>query len=699
MNNIDNKKNNAGHHGQRPLSAFFFVFLLVLYFLALFFVIRATKSETVIPIAGKVLPVSAFAGVLSTLCNVCLILLVVFFGKAGFYTSLALLFLQFPIYIMNLFVAPTLASLPGFFSNFLTIATIIIIYRRNRKIESLSSSEVDRLLEKQQFSQHLFEQTATALVNAVDAKDTYSHGHSLRVAEYSEKIARVLGKNDDECYRIYYTALLHDVGKIGIDDSIINKKGKLTDEEYDIIKQHPRMGNQILSSISEYPYLAIGAHFHHERYDGKGYPLGLKGEDIPEVARIISVADAYDAMSSNRSYRKAIPQQLVREEIVKGAGTQFDPEIAKVMEHLIDLDTEYEMREKSSLRELSGRSDLISEDFRSVISEGIVITDHETDIRFSFKPTVESSDLSFPAIVLFDSLDGKVHSREQTVRELVYYEYAEVFFDGNARNVGVREIRTDKFTTERKEPVKTARGETVYDLSAVKCDDHVLIKMDDGENCYKVILALPDSSRLVYIGLTGRNCRISDMSIRRSDIPVNRNFIPRIAYKISYINCNEGDIPNVQIDGPRTDASEGILLVNRRSISFHTMSLPTARLIWHCPYFAIYSSKDGKIFGEDYREYSLVRLDGETKREDRSAENEIYVRKSPGFKGWDIWKRANKEGFDCTVTFEREGNRIVTKTDNLGIAIENITTITGESGNIYVALTGDQCALTDIRVR
>ncbi len=138
---------------------------------------------------------------------------------------------------------------------------------------------------------------------------------------------------------MYYAALLHDVGKIGIDESIINKKGRLTEEEYEVIKQHPVMGNQILSSINEYPYLSIGAHYHHERYDGKGYPDKLKGEDIPEIARIISVADAYDAMSSNRSYREAIPQQLVREEIIKGAGTQFDPEIAGIMQHLIDIDT------------------------------------------------------------------------------------------------------------------------------------------------------------------------------------------------------------------------------------------------------------------------------------------------------------------------------------------------------------------------
>ena len=126
---------------------------------------------------------------------------------------------------------------------------------------------------------------------------------------------------------------------------IITKKGKLTPEEYEEIKKHPIYGSQILDSISEFPYLRIGANGHHERYDGKGYPDGIKGEEIPELARIISVADAYDAMTSKRSYRDPIPQEVVREEIVKGTGTQFDPEYAKLMIQLIDMDKDYKMRE------------------------------------------------------------------------------------------------------------------------------------------------------------------------------------------------------------------------------------------------------------------------------------------------------------------------------------------------------------------
>ena len=190
--------------------------------------------------------------------------------------------------------------------------------------------------EKKKNLQRMFEQIITALINAIDANDVYTHGHSERVAEYSKKIAELCKKSQTECDEIYQIALLHDIGKIGISENIINKVGKLTDEEYEVIKQHPVLGAQILESVTEYPNLVIGARYHHERYDGKGYPDQLKGKDIPEIARIISVADAYDAMTSKRSYRDALPQHKVREEFVKGTGTQFDPDLAQIMIRLID---------------------------------------------------------------------------------------------------------------------------------------------------------------------------------------------------------------------------------------------------------------------------------------------------------------------------------------------------------------------------
>ena len=136
------------------------------------------------------------------------------------------------------------------------------------------------------------------------------------------------------------------MGKIGIPDTIINKTSRLSDEEYAITKQHPELGWHILQNIPELPELAIGAHWHHERYDGKGYPDGISGHAIPQEARMIAVADSYDAMTSRRSYRDVLPQQVARDEIEKGIGTQFDPVFARAMLDMIDEDTAYVLRQK-----------------------------------------------------------------------------------------------------------------------------------------------------------------------------------------------------------------------------------------------------------------------------------------------------------------------------------------------------------------
>lgn len=183
------------------------------------------------------------------------------------------------------------------------------------------------------------------LAKTIDAKDKYTRGHSVRVANYSREIARRMGKSEKEQEKIYRAALLHDVGKIRIPDYIINKPGKLTDEEYAYIKLHPVSGYHILKSFSKDQLIATGAKFHHERFDGKGYPNGLVGENTPEHARIIGVADAYDAMASNRSYRKALPQDVIRGELVAGKGTQFDPRIVEIMLAMVDEDKEYQMRQ------------------------------------------------------------------------------------------------------------------------------------------------------------------------------------------------------------------------------------------------------------------------------------------------------------------------------------------------------------------
>ena len=202
-----------------------------------------------------------------------------------------------------------------------------------------------KLKEEKNHSDKLLIEVTQALATTIDAKDKYTSGHSRRVAEYSKKIAELLGKNERVQQEIFFIALLHDIGKIGIPDEIINKRDNLTKEEFDLMKKHPEIEYEILKNITTMPNLEIGVRWHHERLDGKGYPDGLSGDKIPEYARIISVADAYDAMTSNRSYRGYLPQDVVRNELVKGSGIQFAPEIAEKMIQIIDEDTEYKLHE------------------------------------------------------------------------------------------------------------------------------------------------------------------------------------------------------------------------------------------------------------------------------------------------------------------------------------------------------------------
>lgn len=212
---------------------------------------------------------------------------------------------------------------------------------------SISARNINKYQLKEQESKEKINRMNTNIIRAlaytIDAKDRYTSGHSQRVADYSLAIARRMGKSEEEQKIIYNAALLHDVGKIRVPEEVINKPGKLTDEEFDQIRIHPVSGYHILKDIHDDARVAYGAKYHHERYDGKGYPNGLEGENIPEIARIIGVADAYDAMASNRSYRNALPQDVVRSEIEKGKGKQFDANIADVMLEMIDEDTDYLM--------------------------------------------------------------------------------------------------------------------------------------------------------------------------------------------------------------------------------------------------------------------------------------------------------------------------------------------------------------------
>ncbi|MEM9082398.1 MAG: HD domain-containing phosphohydrolase [Planctomycetota bacterium] len=174
-----------------------------------------------------------------------------------------------------------------------------------------------------------------ALTASIDAKDPYTRGHSQRVADLAMELARKAGLSPDECERVHISGLVHDIGKIGVSEAVLRKTGKLTNEEYDEIKRHPEIGYRILRDIPNFEDILEGVLSHHEKFDGGGYPQNLAGNEIPLVARVIGLADAFDAMSSTRTYRQAMSRQDVIAEIMRCAGTHFDPDLVK---HFMTID-------------------------------------------------------------------------------------------------------------------------------------------------------------------------------------------------------------------------------------------------------------------------------------------------------------------------------------------------------------------------
>lgn len=657
---------------------------IIIYILFYYCTVFTSDSKDSVEIGNSVLQISSFTGVFSMLSSICLILMVLYYKKLGFIVSLSLVLIQLPRLIMIIAIQYNPIGVSGIFTSVFTILMLVLIQKNQTRAEK----------DKKQMKL-LFEQTATALADTIDTKDTYTHGHSTRVAEYSRKLAELNGKSEQECDEVYYTALLHDVGKIGVPISIINKPGKLTDKEYEIIKQHTAKGAQILGRISKFPYLSLGAYYHHERCDGKGYPKGLNGEEIPEIARIIGVADAYDAMTSIRSYRDPIPQDKVREEIVTGMGTQFDPKYARLMIHMIDIDSEYEMKERAENCEQESNNALTVTEHRSSSAGGILLDKFMTTIDLAVTVNDKASQDKFsPSMILFDSLDGQVHEKEKEVRYLMYFEYAELGFDGQVSQSGARKIQvnTEKVTNS------SIKKSSDYRIEAVRINDHALIRVSGKEQTAEFTVALPDSSRYLYIGLTGTNCRFTSISSNKADKECPDDFIPRIAEKISYIDAPSGDLPNVQIDSYRSSASEGVEIRDGMCISFHTRSLPTARLVWHCPYVDIFSSDDGKVGGENYRDLAFTRFDGECWELDPKCDVVFKVFKNDSFEDWDSWKKLNHDGYDAEVTFKVDGNRITLITENGGITVYSTAVVYGASKKIYAAITGDQVAITNLRI-
>lgn len=228
-------------------------------------------------------------------------------------------------------------SLSGVFVGIgMLILFSVNVLRTARNIHAMEVRRQERELNKRKRQMEKVSlQMMQTLSTTIEAKDEYTRGHSHRVAEYAALIARELGWSPDEIMNLEYAAHLHDIGKIGIPDTILNKPARLTPEEYAVIKEHTVIGAEILKNISLIDHVTEVARSHHERYDGTGYPDGLAGEEIPLPARIIAIADSYDAMSSRRIYRNALPEEKIIEEIQNNRGLQFDPELADIFLDLL----------------------------------------------------------------------------------------------------------------------------------------------------------------------------------------------------------------------------------------------------------------------------------------------------------------------------------------------------------------------------
>ncbi len=553
----------------------------------------------------------------------------------------------------------------------------------NAAAEMAHEKEVNSLQKEQRSMKRLFEQTVSAFVAAIEKRDSYAEGHSVRVAALAREIAETSGRSAEECEEVYYAGLLHDVGMMGIPDELLRKTEDLTDSEMRIKKRKPIISGEILESISEYPYLSTAARHCGEWYDGSGFPDGLKGDAIPETARIIAVADACDTMISGKRSHSPMSVQVVREEFVKMSGSQFDPEFADIMVAIIDrhiAEDHADITDEDTVIEC-GR-------YREQVSAGIAVTEEVTKVTFDLENTDTSGEgFSAPSLIVFDAYDRHIHTDSKTIEAYRYTEFGELWFDGHYISTAARNVSVEK----------NERAAGGYEITAGRYEDHLLVEMRSPKGTVRVTVALPDNSRCSYIGLTGENCRLTSIKTEKTGKVMEEGDIGKIVERIVYTDRLESDLPNIQTDHTRSVSTEGVLIEDSLHIDMHTMSLPAAELVWHCPYVVIFYSDDKQVFGENYREYALIKLNGEIVSGD-GIENIFKMKKTEDFAGWDEWKRRNKEGVECSVGIVRKGGRVILRTENLGISIENTTILPAGAGKVYAALTGDQTAITDIRI-
>ncbi len=358
---------------------------------------------------------------------------------------------------------------------FVSISLYIFTYLDiNEEVIRAHTIELENIEKEKKSMKRLFDQTANALVKAVEKKDEYLKGNSAKKAEIARDIAKEAGLSDEECEEVYYAALLQNVGRIGLPDSIIGKTSMLSSFEEQLLKQEPVLSGEILSSITEYPYLSLGARYSCESYDGNGYPEGLSGENIPEIARIVAVADAYVDMSSKKINRNPIPEPMIREDFVKNAGIKFDPVYANIMVKLID-NNDFKIVPEAEDELIT---ELECKQYRDNFSKGIEITDFVKNITFFSVKANDNSQFSQPSIVLFDSFDRHVHVDEMSISAFRYTEYGELWFDGHSISTNVRNMQvnvSDKETDQSMPKLfkEAGKSESRYRISAGRYEDHV----------------------------------------------------------------------------------------------------------------------------------------------------------------------------------------------------------------------------------
>lgn len=440
-------------------------------------------------------------------------------------------------FIVGYYHPELVVSYPKGGNYFDTVAALIIVsviiyvlFGLNKTVESVHENKILSMRGEQKRMKRLFDQTATAFVSAVEKKDDFTKGNAIRTAKYSKWIASLAGKSEEECEEAYYSALLHDVGLIGIPDSVIKNDTDPDNRDYESMKERSLIGAEILSNITEFPYLSQSAKYCHERYDGEGYPEGLKGDKIPEIARIVGVADAYVTMTSKRRYRDALPEFMAREAFIRGAGAEYDPDYAAIMVRIMDSET----NERAGEDKKELEKQIVCKDYRDIISSGIPVDSEERKIQFDCELLQDpGTRFSAPSIILFDAYDGRVHKSEREIDRYGYLEYGEIWF--NKYSVATAASALEENKTEGGDDFAGSGNVAHYEIIAGRYDDHLKLFMKSKDYSKEVTVALPSGSRASYIGLTGENCTINNIDVKLTGKTIGDADIPRIFQPVSYI--------------------------------------------------------------------------------------------------------------------------------------------------------------------